>query len=234
MPYSELLEALRAVPLGRDLPPPLLEQLAGISSERAYRPRESIVKSDEAVRGIHIVCAGTVLLERPGGRDRMTHKLSEGQSFGELLTLQEAPAYGFDATATEYGTELVEIAAEPFRKLFAEEAELPVLIVGALSSKLMDMVTRVEELSITCGTTRLARHLMSRPRREVGDAHEVDLGIDRKDLASILAITPEHLSRLLRRWADAGLVRPLGRTIALLRLDLLEAMADLDAPEAGD
>ena len=50
--------------------------------------------------------------------------------------------------------------------------------------------------------------------------------MDRKDLAAVLAITPEHLSRLLRRWADAGLVRPQGRTITLLAPRVLSAIAE--------
>jgi CRP-like cAMP-binding protein len=234
MSDAEIREGLRAAPLARDLPEPLLERLEAISELRSYKPKETIAAHDEPVRGIHIVRAGTVLLELPGGRDRVAHKLHAPQSFGELPTLRHYPVYGFDATATEYGTEVVELAAGPFCELFNSEPELPEYMVSTLSEKLIDLVERVEELSITCATTRLARHLVSRPWRDVDGTPEVDLGVDRKDLAAILAITPEHLSRLIRRWADAGLVRPLGRTLALLNFDLLTAMADLDASERGD
>ena len=50
----------------------------------------------------------------------------------------------------------------------------------------------------------------------------------KKDLATLMAITPEHLSRILRRWADARIVRMAGRGLQLSNLAILEAMADIE------
>jgi CRP-like cAMP-binding protein len=228
MTVAEILDLFHEVPGTEHLSEPLLERLAAISTQATYKPKQKVVSHDEPPRAIHVILKGTVLLELPRHGDRVAHQLHHGLSFGEVPVLNRHPTYGYDATATEYGTEVIDIAAEPFRELFQTDPELPSVMCGSLSEKVTLLAGRVEELSITCATTRLARHLLSRPSREVSDGVEIDLGVDRKDLAAILAITPEHLSRLLKRWADAEVLRPMGRTLALLRPDLLRAMADLE------
>lgn len=228
MTVAEIIDLFHDVPGTERLSDRLLERLASISTEAVYKPKEKVISHDEPVRAIHVIRKGTVLLELPRHGDRVAHQLHRGQTFGEVPVLDRMSTYGFDATATEYGTEVIDIAADPFREMFANDPELPLVMCGSLSEKVTLLVGRVEELSITCATTRLARHLLARPAREASTGVEIDLGIDRKDLAAILAITPEHLSRLLRRWTDANVLRPMGRTIALLRPDLLRAMADLE------
>ena len=228
MTVAEILDLFHELPGTEDLSARLLERLAAMSTQASYKPKDRIVSHDDPVRAIHVILSGTVLLELPRSGDRVAHALHHGQSFGELPVLNRLPVYGYDGTATEYGTEVIEVAAGPFRELFETDPELPAVMCGSLSEKVTLLAGRVQELSIACATTRLARHLLSRPEREVGDGVEIDLGVDRKDLAAILAITPEHLSRLIRRWADAQVVRPMGRTLALLRPDLLRAMADVD------
>jgi len=231
MTVAEILDLFHDVPGTEHLSHRLLERLASISTEATYKPKEKVVSHDEPVRAIHVIRQGTVLLELPRSGDRVAHQLHRGQTFGEVPVLHRYASYGYDASATEYGTEVIDIAAEPFREMFGSDPELPAVMCASLSEKVTLLAGRVEELSITCATTRLARHLLARPTREVSTGVEVELGVDRKDLAAILAITPEHLSRLLRRWADAEVVRPMGRTLALLRPDLLRAMADLDEGE---
>ena len=44
----------------------------------------------------------------------------------------------------------------------------------------------------------------------------VELPVAKKDLAARLAIAPETLSRVLRKWEQAGLVDAAQRTLALL------------------
>jgi CRP-like cAMP-binding protein len=51
----------------------------------------------------------------------------------------------------------------------------------------------------------------------------------KRDLASELAITPETLSRLMRRFVDEGLIRVVGYTLHVLDRDGLRACAESDS-----
>ena len=128
----------------------------------------------------------------------------------------------------------MEIAAEPFLDLSESGSEIPAFMTASLSFKVLVLAQRIEELSILSASPRLARYLLRQPTTEGLPHLEIELAMDRKDLAAMLAITPEHLSRLFRQWADAGLVRPQGRTIVLLQPRVLRSIADPeDAQEDG-
>ena len=89
-----------------------------------------------------------------------------------------------------------------------------------------ELVERIEELSIARAGARLARYLLRQPATGGGAALEIDLPLARKELASHLAIVPETLSRLLRRWQDEGVIRVEGRKLAIPDPRALEAIAD--------
>ena len=99
-------------------------------------------------------------------------------------------------------------------------------MVGSLSQWLLGLVERIDELSVASAGARLARYLLRQPSHRIESATQVELPMAKKELAAHLAIAPETLSRLLRRWQDAGLVRSEGRTLTVLDERLLAALAD--------
>jgi CRP-like cAMP-binding protein len=132
---------------------------------------------------------------------------------------------------------VLELEGDDFEQLFLEHPELQRSVVDALTGKIVALGKRIVSLSLASANTRLARYVLALPRKDLGGAPEVELPLAKKDLATLMAITPEHLSRILRRWHDARLVRMEERALLLTNLPILEAMADLQedlpAPQAG-
>jgi len=229
MPDPEIVAALRSLPAFRYLPPDLLDLVAECCRMMELAAGDSVFLEGEPVHGFFAVQSGAVKVFRlsPDGREQVLHHLRAGQTFAEaaVLSMQRYPAH---ASATEAGTRLVEVAAEPFRKLFRADDRLATAMVSSLSMWLLGLVERIEELSVASAGARLARFLLRQPSRLVGGKAEIALPMSKKELAGHLAITPETLSRLLRRWQDSGLVRSEGRTLAVLDERLLTAVADRD------
>jgi len=101
-------------------------------------------------------------------------------------------------------------------------------MVASLSSWLHALVDRVEELQIASAPTRFARFMLRLPARDEAQALVVSLPMSKKELAAHLAIAPETLSRLLRRWQDQRLIEARGRDLAILDARVLTAIADQD------
>jgi len=142
------------------------------------------------------------------------------------LTMGRFPA---NARAMQDDTELVEVGATVFLKLFREDPRLAAAMVSSLSMWLHSMVERIEELQIASAPARFARYLLRLPARDEAGALVVQLPMAKKDLATHLAIVPETLSRLLRRWQDQGIVDSRGKELAILDSRVLIAIADRES-----
>ncbi len=87
--HSELVNALRTVPLFRTVPPETLQRLSALTTVRDYGAGERIMRQGEPDEGIYIVQSGRVVLTayRQGGREAELVHLAAGDVFGELALL---------------------------------------------------------------------------------------------------------------------------------------------------
>lgn len=229
MSDADLIPDLRLLPHFRGLPPDLMGAVAAGSKRVPCKAGQVIFSEGEPVRAFYCVCRGAVKVYRlsPDGREQVLHHLGEGRTFAEaaVLSMRVYPAH---AVAVTGDTELIEVGAERFLELFRSEPRLSAAMVSSLSMWLISLTERVEELSVASAAARLAHYLLRLPSRVEGDGVVIELPLAKKELASHLAITPETLSRLLRRWQDAGVLRSNGRRLEVLDERLLVAIADRD------
>ena len=227
MDDPSIRETLSVLPHFRLLPADMLDRIAGCARSRSLRAGDVLFREGESCRGFFAIQAGAVKLYRssPDGREQVVHNLREGQTFAEaaLLSMGRYPAA---AVATETPTELVEIAGEPFLRLFREDGRLASAMVGSLCMRLLSLVERVEELSLVHAGSRLARFLLRQPVSGASDRFAVDLPMPKKDLAAHLSMTPETLSRLLRRWQDRGWIASERSSVTIVDAGKLQAVAD--------
>jgi len=223
--HDDIADSLAELPHFRGLDRELVEAVAGISNEREYRPSEPIFRQSESCRGFFVIRQGRVRLftATPDGREQIVHSLREGQSFAEaaLFNLGIFPVH---AEAVANPTVLIEVQGKPFLELFYAERRLAAAMVGSLCQRMLSLVQRVDELSASNAAARLARHILRMPSR--GSPITVELSSSKKDLAGLLSITPETLSRLLRSWREEGTLATEGRTLVLHDVERLAKIAD--------
>ena len=204
---SEIARHLRRLPHFDRLPDDALAALAAGSRLSTHARGEPIVTEGAPANAFFVITKGGVRVFRvaPDGRVQVLHRLGAGNTFAEaaVLTMNAYPA---SAEATRDGTEILHVGAETFLRLFDQDRRLPRAMVAGLCTWLRRLLVRVEELSVTSAGARLARYLLDLPARDGADGLEVTLPITKRELAEQLAITPETLSRQLRRWRDEGLV----------------------------
>jgi CRP/FNR family transcriptional regulator len=228
MPDPAAIEALRGFQPYGNLPDEAIGALAERACLRTFAENEVIAKRGERGDKVLLVLAGSILAvrESPDSRERAAIHFHTGDSVGETLVLRHIH-YPYDMYAVKNGTRVLEVVGEDFERLFREHPELQRSVVDALTNKLIALAKRIVSLSLASANTRLARYVLALPRKDLGGAPEVELPLAKKDLATLMAITPEHLSRILRRWNDARLVRMADRGLLLLNMPILEAMADI-------
>lgn len=229
MSDSGLLADLRTLPHFRTLPEDLLGAVAGCARRLTFSAGQTIFLQGQPSRAFYSVRCGAVKVFRlsPDGREQVLHHLVDGRTFAEAAVLS-MPVYPASAVAIEADTRLIEIGAERFLPLFRSEPRLAAAMVSSLSVWLIQMAERVEELSVSSASARLAHYLLRQPSTCPGQGSVVELPMSKKELAAHLAIQPETLSRILKRWHGADLVRTDGRRLEILDERLLFAVADRD------
>jgi len=222
---------LRKFPIFGALDGPTLERIASGSRHLHLSAGDAVFRESEPVRGFFAVVVGGARIYRltPDGREQVLQRVRAGQTFADaaVLSMKRYPA---NAAATESPTEIVEIGAETFLRLFDGDPRVGKAMVASLSTWLLRLVGRVEELTVLSAGARLARHLLDLPSTTSADGAVIELPSSKKDLAGLLGVTPETLSRLLRKWQDLGVVRSDGAAIVVLDAEALLAIAeDTDA-----
>lgn len=226
-----LQETLAALPHFRLLEREVLERIALGSRVRALDSGARLFTEGEPCHAFFAIHRGSVKLFRstPDGREQVVHHLHEGQTFAEaaLFHLGRFPA---SAVAMETPTEIVEVGGETLLELFRTDHRVARAMIGSLCVRLFSLVERVEELSLVQASSRLARYLLRLPANGPATRPVVEIRMAKKDLAAHLAMTPETLSRLLRRWQDERWIELDRARVTLLAPGPLSTLADGEMP----
>jgi CRP/FNR family transcriptional regulator len=221
-----ILETLRRLPHFAGLDDETLERLTDASRLLRPEPGSLIVHEGEPCRAFFAVRKGAVRVFRvaPDGKVQVLHRLGPGHSFAEAAVLNMG-SYPASAEAVEDGTEVVEIGAATFLALFETDRRMPRVMISSLCKFLRVLLGRVEELSVLSAGARLARYLLDLPARDVERGLEIDLPTSKREIAERLGITPETLSRQLRRWHDQEVIVSERGRVVLLKPDTLLSIA---------
>jgi CRP-like cAMP-binding protein len=217
---------LARLPHFRALSRELVERIAANTAERTLEAEQALFGEGEPARAFFAVVEGRIRVYRVAadGHEQVLHHLHAGQSFAEaaLLSMGRYPAHARALTPTR----VLEIGGQTFVAMLRDEPGVSVAMVSSLCMWLLKLAERVEELSIASAPARLAHYLLRLPTRSASGQAEIELPMAKKDLAAHLAITPETLSRLLRRWHDTGVIESRAKSVVVLEPRVLIGIAD--------
>jgi len=219
---KQLIAGLAKSPGFRTLSQARLEQLAALSALHEVGPQHRIFRSGEPCPGIVVVAGGRVRISKlaPSGKEHLLRVVTAPQSFAEVAVLGDfaCPADATTACRSSY----VLIPGDAFRQLLDTDHGFCRDLLARLAHRIHDLVGLIEDLVLRDAITRIANNLLARSDPADG---RIRLQSTRKDLAIHLNLTPETLSRALRRLDDDGLIRHEGSHLVVADRDGLAELA---------
>lgn len=188
---------------------------------RVMRHGTAVIRKGDRVGGMYFVVSGRlrVFTISPGGEEASLYGVNPGEScllatsalFAEMLY----PAW-VEVESKEVTFYCVPAAV--FRTLFSQEREVQDFTVRMLSDRVFDLMAVVEELSLQSIEDRL-KNLLSRRADPLGEVM-----ITHAKIASAMGTAREVVSRKLKEFANAGLLRAKRGRIKLLKPEAMRSL----------
>jgi CRP-like cAMP-binding protein len=175
-----------------------LKSLSEISIIRTYDAGEIIFYEGDESRYFHILLKGEVSIFKTSAASEsiLIHRFHAPSLIAEVATLKQIP---FPASAEcVTSAEILKIERKPFLKLFHEDAGLSIALISSLTKKIAAL-----ELSLK---RHSAPNAMAKVARLIRDEHDVFRSHKGIEIAQMLGITPETLSRMIKKLKIEGII----------------------------
>jgi CRP/FNR family transcriptional regulator len=188
-------------------------------AEKQSWPADSMVfqEGDEAA-GMFFVVKGLIKLVRitPDGRENVLTFVEPTGMFAEAaIFLGKYPA----TAMTLADSELLLLRRRDMMELLSKHESFLNFLFGAMAHWLQRLVTKIDQLTMSDGTARVARYLLSQLEKQKPDLEykipRVTLPSKKGDLATLLNMNQPSLSRIFRRLQDEKIIDVQARTIFL-------------------
>jgi CRP/FNR family transcriptional regulator len=218
-------EELRTVVAGFDgLPESSVARIAQLTVERRFALNAVLYRAGAEADGLYCILAGRVRVARVTvDRVELLHSEGVGGVLGEIPVFGGGP---FPATATAVEqTRCAHLPIEAVRRLVREDPAFAQFALRRLAERARSLLRRIDELSSTTVTARVAAYLLERAGKSSNA--EFALGMSQERLASELGTAREVVVRALRALVEAGAIGRAGRSRFEVRnLTLLRAFAN--------
>jgi CRP-like cAMP-binding protein len=222
----DILKMIGTVALFQGVSAERLKSLAERANYKNFKAGELVIGETDPIRAFYVVVSGQMKLYKSSaeGKEQTLYLLGAGEPFG-MCTAFATDSFPASVRALSESAVLI-IPGQAMEAIAAQEPTLLLNIIQVLSKRLKESMTLIESLALMEIPQRLASFLLHDLGKEGqhGKSH-VQLTITHRELAKILGSTPEALSRALKKMARDGLIEIDGRTISVLNLDDLEALA---------
>jgi CRP/FNR family cyclic AMP-dependent transcriptional regulator len=218
--------------LGRDpwfasLDPGLAESMLSLAVERKYRANEIVYSVNDPPSGVYAVLSGGVRLSQytRSGKHILFSTFSPGTWFGLISEFDGLPRPHNAVTAEP--TRLLHLSSAAFRELVSRDWRHCFDMARCLVVLFRGTLELLQELRSLPYPARVAQTLLAISDHEIARGGcDIDPRVTQDDLAAMVGVTRQTISRLLTEWESLGLVdRGYGR-IRLLDLPGLARISE--------
>jgi CRP-like cAMP-binding protein len=221
-------DLLRRCPLFAGLQEKDLQKIKAIALPRQFKKREVLFSDGEEAKGFYVILSGKVKLYKisPEGKEQILHVVSAPDAFAEAALFFEGTYPAFAEALND--SQLLFFPKRSFIQLIEKNPQLSINMIVSLSQYLKRFASLIEELSLKEVSSRIAKYFIDlslKSSKEGRSSTEIELDLNKTQLASKLGTISETLSRTLAKMKSKGIIDVKKNRILILNRELLEEMA---------
>jgi CRP-like cAMP-binding protein len=213
---------LSAHPFFKGLKPELIDQVGSHAVTRVVKAGTVIYGKGDPGDSLFAVVTGIVQISAPSveGKDTVFAQLAAGEIVGEIALLDGRPRSADVAAVTD--CELMVINRRDFVPLIHDHPELAFRLIDILCEKLRRTNDQVERVTFLDLPTRLAKVLIQLVQSSTEGRK---ISVTQSALGQMIGMSRESTNKQLRNWEERNWVRLERRSIVVVALDKLTALA---------
>ncbi len=209
-------ELFSKVPLFEGVSPEDRVALAKAATLKTYRRGETIVEQGQPGDAFYVIVKGrvAVAIVAPDGREVVLNSLAEGDHFGEMALLDDAPRSA--SVIAQEKSELAILSRNVFFDLLKSNFVLTRARLAAFSARLRRANATIEGLASLDVKARLARYfreLATTRGRKAGGGWAVVVRPSQREIADTIGSSRETVSRTMSQMAAEQLIVPKGKAV---------------------
>lgn len=219
MTYSK--SCIDLVPMFNSLSNDEKKEIAIISDHHNFKKGETIYNQGSKGKDLYIIHTGEVKISRltKDGKEQVIRTLNPGDFMGELSLFLENTHTDFASVLKD--AQICILDGDKFKDLLTQIPTISVKLLTEVSMRLSQMENTVESMGVLSVEARLAKKLLEL----ASDNKEFTLPYSKKDMASLLGMSSETLSRKLREFEELEYISLKGqRNVTILDKDALELL----------
>ncbi|OGU65285.1 MAG: hypothetical protein A2279_05670 [Stygiobacter sp. RIFOXYA12_FULL_38_9] len=221
-------ETISSLPLFSELTSTQSSQIISICKISTYKKNEIIFMEEDPYKGFYILLKGSVKIYKLSfeGKESILHFIKPFESFGDV-PLFEGGNYPVNAQVISDSV-LVFIPYKEFMHLIKNNSTICFNMLVGFSKKMRHLTQKVEELSTKEVTNRFARYLLEEIKKSGTENLPepfIRINLSKKNIASYIGTITDTLSRLLRKLQKEKTIRVSGKSIFVLDLRKIKALA---------
>jgi len=218
---------LSQIPLFRRVTPEDRERVSAVSYVKEYERGDHVFHEGDPSEFFYVVVTGRVKVYKfaPSGNHVILELFGPGGPLGAVAAYESRP-YPASASALEPSSCLL-IPRQAFFTLLEQHPSLVRGLLGSLSLRLVELTTRLAELTggrIEARFARLFLKLADQMGRQERGGLFVPLPLSRQELADLTGTTIETCIRIMSRWGKDGVLRTEKDGFVVLDRAALEAL----------
>jgi CRP/FNR family cyclic AMP-dependent transcriptional regulator len=182
-----------------------MEAISTLAVQRRFPKNTLVICEGDLSDSLYFILSGKVkvFLSDEEGKEVTLNIQGEGEYFGELAILDEAPRSASVMTVED--TRLAVLSKSAFEKCMEEHPTMAVKVMRGLARRLRELTENVRSLALMDVYGRVARLLLEMAE-ESGDKKVITQRLTQRDIASMVGASREMVSRILRDLSIGGYI----------------------------
>jgi len=217
MERSEILERVREFPIFSKLDEEQIDKLADNALVNEISRNAVFYSEEKTEQGMHLLLDGRVKLFKISdeGKEQTIFVFGPGEPFCLCSVFSDGklPA---NMQALEASRVLV-ISPTHFEGMIREDPTILLSMMKVMARRLKEAMDMIDSLSLKQVPSRLAAYFLSQQQNG-----RVDMPLSYRELSKIIGVTPEALSRAMKKMREDGVIDMDGAVVVLANMEALE------------